>query len=76
MIFLLQYQGVIRQALIKYKYRFAKEISQELADSIKLFLEKKKIILPENLLLVTIPLHQRRENWRGFNQTEEIGRSF
>lgn len=74
MIFLWQYQGVIRQALIKYKYRFAREISQELAKNIRFFLESKKVVLPENLQLVTIPLHRRRENWRGFNQVEVIGR--
>jgi ComF family protein len=73
MIFLWQYQGVIRQALIKYKYQFVKEISFELADNIEKYLKNKKTLLPTNLALVTIPLHKKRKNWRGYNQVEIIG---
>ena len=39
-----------------------------------MFLQKRKVILPSKSVLVPVPLYWYRENWRGFNQTEEIGK--
>src|SRR3989344_9223430 len=68
------YQGVIRKAIVKLKYKFAYEISLELANHFVHFLGKKDIIFPQNVILTPIPLHRRRKNWRGFNQAEEMGK--
>lgn len=68
------YEGVIRKAILKLKYKFALEIAQELASLVAYSLNQRKIILPPRALLVPIPLHRLRGNWRGFNQAEEMGR--
>jgi ComF family protein len=69
-----KYEGAIRKALLKLKYNFAKEIAEELSIHIVHYLQKEITALPKNSLLVPIPLHRRRTNWRGFNQGEEIGK--
>jgi ComF family protein len=68
------YDGVIRKALINLKYKFAFKIAEELADNIASFLLKKNFVLPKEAILIPIPLHRFRANWRGFNQVEEIGK--
>lgn len=69
-----EYNGIIRQSLLKLKYNFAFDIAKELSEKAILEIEKQKIIFPEKAILIPIPLHKRRQNWRGFNQTEEIGK--
>lgn len=68
------YQGVIRQAFIKVKYKFAREAAKELAGYAKGVLEKQKDFLPKNSALVPIPLYFLKENFRGFNQAEVLGK--
>ncbi|MEJ2347991.1 MAG: ComF family protein [Patescibacteria group bacterium] len=67
-----KYKGNIRKAIIGMKYKFASEIAKELAGYAVKDLKKRKF--PKNLVLVPIPLHWRRKNWRGFNQSEEMGK--
>ena len=74
LIFVWPYGGVVRKAILALKYKYAKEIAEELARYCVLFLQKRKVILPPKSVLVPIPLYWYRENWRGFNQTEEIGK--
>lgn len=68
-----QYKGVIRKAVIALKYKFALDIARELAD---LCVER---LLTTNLwpsaILVPVPLYWYRQNFRGFNQSEEIGKT-
>jgi ComF family protein len=64
---------VIRKSLINLKYKFAYEIAKELADYAVLFLSKKDFALPKKTILIPIPLHRLRKNWRGFNQVKKIG---
>ena len=66
------HQGVVKKALSEIKYHHSKDVVRDLVD----ILYKK---LPQDLkgvgrVLVPIPLHRNRENWRGFNQSVEIGR--
>jgi ComF family protein len=56
------------------KYRFALEIAKELAEYAAKELEKKKLFFPKSSVLVPIPLYWHRKNWRGFNQSEEVGK--
>ena len=70
-----RYEGVIRKAIIKIKYNFAHDIAQELAE---VCAKNLNLPLTTNYLLHTtlipIPLHQSRERWRGFNQSELLGK--
>lgn len=75
------YQGVVREAIKKIKYKpFAFDISQNLAS---LALEKIAQdplfsffgqVLKKKPFLVPIPLHPSRERKRGFNQSEVFGK--
>jgi competence protein ComFC len=74
------YDGVIKKAILALKYKFASEIAKELAD---LSVQKLSAIrygraasfaYQQSAILVPIPLFWYRQNWRGFNQAEEIGK--
>ncbi len=68
-----KYEGIIRKAILALKYKFASEIAKELGN-----LASKKIadnnFFPTKSVLIPIPLFWYRQNWRGFNQAEEIGK--
>lgn len=69
-----RYSKGIRKAITGMKYKFALEIAKELAEYAVKELRKKKLAFPKNSVLVPIPLYWHRQNWRGFNQSEEIGK--
>jgi len=73
---LYKYEGVIRKAIISLKYKFAFGIADELAESCLFALKKyePQFLNLKFIVLVPIPLHRQRENLRGFNQSEIIGR--
>lgn len=73
MVFLWPYGGIVRKAILGLKYKYAKEIAKELAGHIVEYLQKRKVALPMKSALVPVPLYWFRENWRGFNQVEEVG---
>lgn len=68
-----QYQGVARKAILGLKYRFVSEIAEELTKAFVSEIKKRPLRL-NKAVLVPIPLHPRRRRWRGFNQSEEIGK--
>ena len=61
----------MRKAIISLKYKFATDIADELVDLCVRKLNSNHCFL--NSILVPIPLHKHRKNWRGFNQTEVLG---
>lgn len=70
------YEGVVRKSIMSLKYKYSTEVGKELA---RLFVDRLKSsrmdkLLPFNSCLIPIPLHWHRENVRGFNQSEEIGK--
>lgn len=75
--FPLPYQNLLIKKLIqKFKYQpFIKELAESLS-----FLIIEHFCLLDNkpdfsgFFLIPIPLTKKREKWRGFNQTEEIGK--
>jgi ComF family protein len=67
-----KYQGVVRKAILKLKYKFAYDIADELARKFISGLGGE-VLLPSSAVLIPVPLHRLRENWRGFNQAENIG---
>jgi ComF family protein len=76
LISLWRYDGVVRKAILGLKYKFALEIAHELADLVIDVLKNhnSSFIFHNSFILVPIPLHWQRENWRGFNQEREIGK--
>jgi competence protein ComFC len=70
-----RYEGVIRSAILRLKYSFASDIKEELS---KVFCERLKsevFVLPKRAAITSIPLHRLRQNWRGFNQSQELAQA-
>src|SRR3989344_2373899 len=81
LISLWDYQGVPKKAIGKLKYKFVRSIASELViPLVKQLKEAQRVNLdtPEwnrgKFTIVPIPLYWMRENWRGFNQSEELAR--
>lgn len=74
------YEGVVKNLIVKLKYRFVSEIATDLTHQASVYLKgcspvtKKLLWNKSNFVLTPIPLHAKRNNWRGFNQSEEVGR--
>ena len=69
-----KYQGIARKALLGLKYKFATAITEELTGHITKNIKENDFAFPKDLVLIPVPLHRFRKNWRGFNQVEEIGK--
>ena len=67
-----KYEGVIRKAIIALKYKYSTEIACELAEVCVKNLYAVRFSL--SATLVPVPLHWYRKNFRGFNQSEEVGK--
>jgi len=65
------YEGIIRRAILKLKYNFVSDLTDELVDLAVNFLQEDFF---QARVLVPIPLHWYRKNWRGFNQAEILGK--
>jgi len=69
-----KYEGVIKRAILILKYSFVENISDELSSLLLEEINRRKINFSLNSIFVCIPLHKKRQNFRGFNQSEEIFR--
>jgi len=69
-----KYEKVVRESIIKLKYKFAYEIAKELSFYISNFLKENITALSEVAVLTPVPLYKTRKNWRGFNQSVEVGK--
>lgn len=69
---LAHYDGVLKKAIRAYKYNFARELGEELAEMLAVFFLEQSHFAAE-LLIVPVPLAARRLHWRGFNQAEILG---
>lgn len=80
--FLGNYQGPLKKAIQNFKYKFVRELADLLVDLILEYwaryqpfvLDKIKTDQGKNWLVVPVPLHWYRRNWRDFNQSESIGK--
>lgn len=72
-----EYEGVIRKAILALKYKYATEIASLLNRLVVGRLKNPDLrrLIPNSVVLVPIPLHWRRQNVRGFNQSVVIGKS-
>ncbi len=68
---------LVERVLKVLKYRFVKDAADDIADLMAKYLKPKIETLnlePEAVVITAVPLHRRRLNWRGFNQSEIIAR--
>ena len=74
------YKNPLVEKTLKFlKYKFISDLERPLSVLIKkylkwLTLEKKFNVFEANPLLVPVPLHPKRLNWRGFNQSELLAK--
>ncbi len=69
-----EYRGIVRSTIIALKFKYVSDVSSELA---KRFVEQVTLAdkpMPRDGLIIPIPLHISRERWRGFNQSDELGK--
>lgn len=70
---------LVEKTLKFYKYRFITGLSVPLSQLAKnylkwLSLKKEFNLFESNPLLISVPLHRQRLNWRGFNQSELLAK--
>lgn len=65
------YEGVIRDGIKALKYRFVSDLAHDL---INLIPQDLVSFIPNQSILVPIPLHPSRLSFRGFNQAEVLGK--
>lgn len=76
------YQGTLRLAIQKLKYKWVSEMAKDLINMTleywvknpPLLLDKIKKDQGKNWIVTAVPLHPSRERWRGFNQSELLAR--
>lgn len=67
------YTGVGRQLVHELKFRYVQDLRTLMSQlMVKAIQENKTItsVLSEDTLIIPVPLHRHRENWRGFNQAK------
>jgi ComF family protein len=65
------YHDMLLQKMIHlYKYRFIRDLSQPLALLLAQAIQNSTLPTPD--IIIPVPLHKRRERWRGFNQSAEL----
>src|SRR3989344_5927209 len=67
-----RYKGPVKRAIAKVKYKSIYDIEQVFIDLVVKNLWR--FDLPPDAVLVPVPLHAKRKNWRGFNQAEILAR--
>lgn len=67
------YEGVIKKGITKIKYNFAFDLAAELSQICASQILNSKFTI-NNTILTPIPLHPSRKRWRGFNQSEVLGK--
>ncbi len=82
LVSLFEYRGLMKRGVKKLKYKRLKAMEEELDELMmlrlkKLFSKKSsgwKEFVESKPIVVPVPLHKRRENWRGFNQAEVLAK--
>ncbi|MBI2593760.1 ComF family protein [Candidatus Daviesbacteria bacterium] len=78
------YQGSLRVAIQKLKYRWVREMAKDLIDITLEYWVKNPPILLDRIkkdqgkawVISAVPLHPARQKWRGFNQSELLAKLF
>jgi ComF family protein len=69
-----EYKGVTKKLIKAFKFRFAKDVSDDISKQVVKYIQDQINALPKTAYLVPIPLHKKRQNWRGFNQAEVLAK--
>jgi len=74
---LFKYHGVIKDLITLLKFELVSDVKTEIGEMITKQLKNNypnilKYWQKNNFVIVPVPLHWRRENWRGFNQANII----
>lgn len=76
---LFPYAGLVQKTIKKLKYRLVTDLAAELADKTVDKMKREEpalyMYLLQDFTLVPVPLHFWKENIRGFNQAEVLGRA-
>lgn len=67
------YDGPMKKAIKQLKYQFVTDLAEELID----LMPQNRVALYKwrrEAILTPVPLHFWRQNWRGFNQAEVLGK--
>lgn len=78
------YQPPLRDIIYKLKYRWIKKAAIDLVNVTLEYWAKYQPFLLDLLsskggkdwVVIPVPLHKKRKNWRGFNQAEELAKLF
>lgn len=65
----------IQAAISQFKYKFAKDLIKYFADLTVGKLNQLRMLQGREAVLIPVPLHKKRLNYRGFNQAELIARA-
>ena len=76
------YDPPLKIAIQKLKYKWVSLLAQDLINILveywarynPFLLDQIKKDLGQNWLIVPVPLHKKRQNWRGFNQSAELAK--
>lgn len=69
------YNGkIISRAIKEMKYGFVKDLAEPLSKILIRYIYKNKLNYNQ-YIIVPIPLHKKRLNWRGFNQSELLAQN-
>lgn len=65
----------IQLAIKQLKYRFTEELADTFADLMTEKIKELGMIRNRKIILIPVPLHKKRLNYRGFNQAEVVARA-
>ncbi len=65
----------IKAAIKQLKYKFTKDLAQHFANMIAEKIRELNMVQGKQIILIPVPLHKKRLNYRGFNQAEVIARA-
>lgn len=78
------YEGILRKAIQKLKYKWVSTIAGELIDMTLVYWAKNPPVLldiikkdqGETWIVTSVPLYPTRQKWRGFNQSDLLAKLF
>lgn len=65
-------EGLVHQSILQFKFREALIHGHLLSQLLLEYIQAKHVTLPN--LILPVPLHRKRQFWRGFNQSYEIAK--
>lgn len=81
LISIFPYKGIIRETILQLKFKYVTELEEELFNLTSDLFEKsdsfsqiKQFLSNGKPIVIPVPLHWYKENYRGFNQSEIFGK--